>query len=625
MRMNKMKIYPLLIVILMSFFTACEDFMNPEQELVLHEANIPADEVELRSASLGLYAIQQELVDQMIVLGELRGDLLKVTKNADTDLREVYNFQISPTNRYANPTNFYKLIAASNKILRILENKYPELTNPESDLSNPHRMYGEAICMKSWAYFNAARIFNEIPYIPESLTDISEIDEYVNSSGTYVDSTFIDYHPNGFDNGDTVVKVYEYTEKRFMNQDAIIKRVIKEIEDRVRVVGVDYSLNKDNSREDITWEVTIWNEYAKHCLLGQMYLHLGDYTQAMKNFNVILTGTPNLRYGLDNSASYDNWKRILTDIDLNEHIFTLWFGKSDLSFQQNNLQYYFSAKSPNIHAIQPTRKAVELWETAWRFKDISIDISDPDQTRTISPGVPGDYYRGAGVSYAYIKNGEIMDNSSMEYMLDLKLRDNQNELIEYMEGVDTVVYKYTIGKDPFAHDANFMIYRAAGIHLYAAEIYANWVYMAGGLPRQYLTRAENYIYNGNYQGNDNQLGVAGRVGLGDIRGISVDNDVIYEFHPYNNEVIGYQRISTTLEKQLYLEEVILKERARELAFEGERFYDIVRVARRRNKLGEDGSAFLANTIAEKFPASEREYMRAYLQNSENWYLPFVLR
>ncbi|MCK4921921.1 MAG: RagB/SusD family nutrient uptake outer membrane protein, partial [Bacteroidales bacterium] len=135
----------------------------------------------------------------------------------------------------------------------------------------------------------------------------------------------------------------------------------------------------------------------------------------------------------------------------------------------------------------------------------------------------------------------------------------------------------------------------------------------------------NYIYNGNYQGNDDQLGVAGRVGLDDNRGISVDDDVIYEFHPYNNEVIGYQRISTTLEKQFYLEEVILKERARELAFEGERFYDIVRIARRRNKLGEDGGSFLANIIAEKFPASEREHMFQYLQNSENWYLPFVLR
>jgi len=213
--MKKAIIYPIVLLFIV-LFGACEKFLEPDQDLILRESEVPGDEVELRSASLGLYSIQQELVEKIVILGELRSDLLEVTANADVDLREVYNFQMSPSNRYMSPSGFYKLIAASNKMIRLLENKYPEVIDTESPISNPHRMYGEALCMRSWAYFNAARIYNEIPYVPETLTDISEINAFVNSSGTYVDSTYIDYHPNGYNN-DTIVKVYTYTDRKFMD------------------------------------------------------------------------------------------------------------------------------------------------------------------------------------------------------------------------------------------------------------------------------------------------------------------------------------------------------------------------------------------------------------------------
>jgi len=309
-----------------------------------------------------------------------------------------------------------------------------------------------------------------------------------------------------------------------------------------------------------------------------------------------------------------------------EHIYTLWFGKTNLSFQRNSLQYYFSAKAPNLYALKPTKKTVELWETVWRGKDVSLSAANPDASYVKEPGTPGDFYRGHGVSYRYLKNGQELSDSAIIYMLELKYQDNQNELIDFMEGVDTTVFKYTIGKQPFEHDADFTIFRAAAIHLYAAEVYANWTYESGGgFITKFVGRAEQYIYNGFYQGDPRQMGVAGRVGLSDRKGISVDSDIIYEFHPYNNEIIGYKRITTPLEKQLYMEEVLLNEKARELAFEGDRFYDLVRMARRRNKLGLDGSGFLAEIVSQKFPPQERDKMKILLQDENNWYLPFQLR
>ena len=182
--MKKTILHILLILVVTS---GCEDFLNPEQGLVVPESQVPADEVELRSLSLGLYSLQQDLVEQIVILGELRADLLVVTPNADPDLREINSFLVTESNRYASPSNFYKLIAASNKVIRILENLYPEVLEKDSPVSNYHRMYGEAVTMRSWAYFYAVRIFNEIPYIPETLNTIDEINAfYSEQKGTYL-------------------------------------------------------------------------------------------------------------------------------------------------------------------------------------------------------------------------------------------------------------------------------------------------------------------------------------------------------------------------------------------------------------------------------------------------------
>ena len=195
-----------------------------------------------------------------------------------------------------------------------------------------------------------------------------------------------------------------------------------------------------------------------------------------------------------------------------------------------------------------------------------------------------------------------------------------------MNGVDTVVYKYTIGKNPFDRNANFIVYRAPAMHLYASEIMANRQYMDGNSFRHDISAAEDYIYTGDYIGtNDGRMGTAGRAGFPLKTGKSVDRDIYYLFDPVTNEIIGSESITTTLEKQLYMEEIIMDERARELAFEGERFYDYVRIARRREKAGNNGVEWLANKIAESRPASEREATRSLLLDESNWYLPFILK
>src|SRR5512147_1930701 len=74
---------------------SCKDFLNPDQPVDVTGDELFDDWYEYRSVAMGFYALQQKLVEQLVVLGELRGDLLTVTPNADADLMEIYNFKVS--------------------------------------------------------------------------------------------------------------------------------------------------------------------------------------------------------------------------------------------------------------------------------------------------------------------------------------------------------------------------------------------------------------------------------------------------------------------------------------------------------------------------------------------------
>jgi starch-binding outer membrane protein, SusD/RagB family len=583
--------------------SSCEDFLNPEQDLVVNTDKLYSDWHEYRAAELGLYALQQRLVEQLIVLGELRGDLLTTTQNSSPALIEVSEFNISRDNPYASPYDFYRLIAATNSLIRQLKLNHPKVLDPQAEVTNYDRLYGEALCMRAWAYFTAVRIYGKIPYVYESLTSVEEISEYV-TSGSVISEFDVIYGSDG-SVVDTVRNDTVSLNRKFLDLGAVIDTFTHQLENNVKVVGVNHSIING----DITWEATIWTTNAMACLLGEMYLYDQNYVKALEHFNKIMFSTSN-RFLLGTKFRNANWRNIFQDIDIDEHIFTIWFNRS---FQQTNrLQQFFSPFSKNHFVMKPSKVAVEKWETIWA----GLVLDRPTHT-VINRGNPGDFHRGHRVSYIYFDGNNIMSNAELRNVLEEKSQLNFFKADQIMSGYDVAVQKYSIGKADLDHDANISIYRAADIHLYVAEIYAR-LNVAGA---SNLYRGQFILNNGAYKNpvDTRQLGVRGRVGFGGgFDGVDVGVTWFYKHNPYTNAIDSIINLTgKDFERRILLADAVMDERARELAFEGKRFYDLARFAKRRND-----PAYLADRVAAKFAEPKKSQIRQHLMNEENWYINY---
>ncbi len=189
-------------------------------------------------------------------------------------------------------------------------------------------------------------------------------------------------------------------------------------------------------------------------------------------------------------------------------------------------------------------------------------------------GDPGDPYRGLGYSFG-------QDTLSIA----------QDTILEYY------ITKYEmLLADPFGTD--IIISRAADIHLMLAEAYNR---MGDDVSQGYALMLLNAGVNAEnpkppeFAKWRSNIGVRGRVYL-------TSKEV-------PEEITGEART-------LMIEDLIIAERALELAFEGKRWSDLVRVADRRGD-----PAYLADKVAAKFEETpEYNTIHAILMNPDNWYL-----
>ena len=103
--------------------------------------------------------------------------------------------------------------------------------------------------MRAWAYFNAARIYGEVPFIHPSLQSMDEIDDYINTGKTVIATEKIIFDLTGYYN-DTLRNVPVSYDRIYLDLDAIIDSFSVVLEQNVKgdfrmeVVGIQYNIDE---------------------------------------------------------------------------------------------------------------------------------------------------------------------------------------------------------------------------------------------------------------------------------------------------------------------------------------------------------------------------------------------
>ncbi|MGE5395793.1 MAG: RagB/SusD family nutrient uptake outer membrane protein [Candidatus Saccharibacteria bacterium] len=296
-------------------------------------------------------------------------------------------------------------------------------------------------------------------------------------------------------------------------------------------------------------------------VLGELYLEKGDYANAITYLKMAAESYRNVNtiYKLD-SYTMDAWKSIFLDAESQstENISVIPYNHQEGQF--NPLAKWLLPYDQ--YMAKPTQLLVDSF-----------------LTQVPAKGNLGDVYRGIGATVDTTASGEFYVN------------------------------KYNINKsEPFSTD--IILSRAADVHLLLAE----------ALNRSGDSKTALILLNAGFKGEktvpanynrwNKNLGVRGRAYLAS----KVVPDSIKVISNGDTTKVALQGEDRTK----YIEDLIMDERALELAFEGKRWFDLVRVAERRND-----PDYLINKVVAKFTdPTEKEAVRLRLLNKNNWYLPF---
>ena len=186
------KIYQFLCAICVVFgFTACADMLETDSNLVEYEKdntlNHPTDSV---YSVLGIINKIQVIADRMVLLGEVRGDLVTTTNVASSDLKRLADFELSQDNKYNQVSDYYAVINNCNYYLAhvdtAMQRRGRQVFKEE---------YAAVKAFRAWTYLQLVKAYGKVPLVLTPMMTEREARDAMNrqySDIKEVCNTFID-------------------------------------------------------------------------------------------------------------------------------------------------------------------------------------------------------------------------------------------------------------------------------------------------------------------------------------------------------------------------------------------------------------------------------------------------
>ena len=571
------------LLLLMIGAGSCKKMFELEPEEILVKEQTYRNIFDADAAILGVYGKFMNLAKQHVLLNELRADLMDVTVNADEQLRQLNNHTVTEGNTYADPRPYYEVIVNCNDILK---NFKIMLDANKIRVEEYNQRSSDIIALRTWVYMQLGIHFGTIPYFTDTFDKVSDLANINN-----------------------VPKI-------------TLENLIKELVKTMEAIPAIYREPYPSTTTLVTTPIDgyLFNKIFvnKHVLLADLYLWDNQYLKAAQTYRLVMetasrTGVdPNSEafFGLykikyaesnarDMSVAYNDgvndanrliddnsigWRSIFTrrNTDAGFGYEWIWSIPFDKNFQPQNPFVDLFSNVGGSYLVQPSQQAIDQWNSQKQTNNFPYDARGKMTYKTVG---------GSPV------------------------------IMKYLYTYFNPLTNLPIGASLQEKNGNWFLYRAATLHLRYAEA-ANrdgrrklaFALMNQGIPNTYDNTAISDKTNLQATFDVPPYDFNARVG----------NVPLFRESWYRNTGIRGRAMLKPVpivgDSTLSIENSLIDESALELAYEGQRWGDLVRIALRRNDPN-----FLADKVYQKLKKSANpnaEAVRTKLMDKKNWFLPF---
>ncbi|ALI99871.1 RagB/SusD family nutrient uptake outer membrane protein [Rufibacter tibetensis] len=537
---------------------SCSDMLDIAPETTLDEGQAYQNIFDADAAVIGVYGKFMNLAERHVVLNELRADLLNVTPNA-AGTPDLLQINYHTV----QPENRYADPRPFYEVIincnDVLHNFNKMVSENKITRDEYNQRYSDIAALRSWVYLQLGIQYGRIPYITAPLAKVDDLTDQSKFQKVEFEVLL-----------DSLISVTE------------------------KIPHKDLYPTGSSLMTNIGGFNTQKFFVNKRLVLGDLHLWKGNYTQAATHYRVIMeTGAADASRG---ARFYD--------------------------------QYKVSWSNPFNHSVGFNGSQTNVWNYEW--------VWDLPFSPNFSPTNPFiRLFANAGGSYLLKPSQTAIDKWASQTRNNLTPGDNRGEwAVTYQLG-QPVVGKYLQNFNaalPFENRGNWFLARASLVHLRFAEaanrnghsklaeaflqrgIKANFT--DPNLPttnpdvtntqQTFLPAPYNFdaregtfpFFRGDWY---RHIGLRERAGL---------------------QIVNFNVPGAQEPLMIRIENALIDEAALELAFEGHRWQDLLRIARRRND-----PAFLADKVYDKLIKANdprAAEVRARLMDPNNWYLPFKM-
>ncbi|MBQ7510139.1 MAG: RagB/SusD family nutrient uptake outer membrane protein [Prevotella sp.] len=559
---------------------SCSDILDTESELVEYEKDNtldhPTDSV---YSVMGIINRMQVIADRTVLLGEVRSDLLQTTDEASADLKRLAAFDFSQQNKYNKVSDYYAVINNCNYYLAhvdtLLERRNRKLFRSE---------YAAVKGFRAWTYLELVKAYGEVPLVTEPLmtelaakeaqrkhpSTIKEVcDFFINDLTPYANTDMPVYGSVGGWESQRTAAGGEYN-PLFIP---------------LRVLLGDLCLWAGRYEEAARWYNSFLNDQIKPVTLNKTnriyWYNASEFISPTSGYHPVSIETTGRNSG-----------EVISLIPMEKEVFNGTISDLNNVFNSTKDNNYFFQVMPSV----------------------AMRRLSADQIHCI------EYKTAVTTDTIYVPRTGMSDELLVG---DLRLYDNyrltslgsQDPYSEYSS------LRQSISKLP---ENCISLYRKSMIYLRYAEALNR-----AGYPQTAFTILKYGICPENMQLYVDSIERASAAAVTEFDKNIFLRDIAIGIHSYgsgDSQCNAYyvlpqpdSQLATrrdTVDFQIPLvEDMIISEMALEGAFEGNRYYDLLRVAMRRND-----PAYLADAVAKRYGEVDNS-LRTLLMDKKNWFIP----